>query len=154
HQVRNFISSPVMLLLFVAPLAPIYFAAVFLIHPTLGFIASASGLILIIVAIVNQRATTTPLVLAGTHASIADAHADALARNSQVINAMGMLNESILHWGREQARALVFQANALDRNFWISGLSKFARLITQIIMLGVGAYLALQGSVTGGMIIA
>ena len=33
---ESFISSPVMLLLFDAPLAPLYFAAVFLIHPDLG----------------------------------------------------------------------------------------------------------------------
>src|SRR5204862_17225 len=77
-----------------------------------------------------------------------------LARNSQVINAMGMLNESILHWGREQARALVFQDDALNRNFSISGAAKFVRLVTQIVILGVGAYLALHGSVTGGMMIA
>ena len=39
----SFISSPVMLLLFDAPLAPIYFAAVFLIHRDLGFIVSRCG---------------------------------------------------------------------------------------------------------------
>jgi ATP-binding cassette subfamily C protein len=154
HQVKNFISSPVMLLLFDAPLAPIYFAAVFLIHPDLGFITLVSGLFLIAIALVNQKATSSPLVQAGIYASKADADADAFARNSQVINAMGMLNESILHWGREQARALTFQSDALDRNFWISGASRFARLVTQIVILGVGAYLALHGSVTGGMMIA
>jgi ATP-binding cassette subfamily C protein len=154
HQVKNFISSPVMLLLFDVPLAPIYFGAVFLIHPYLGFISLGAGVALIAIALVNQRATTVPLGHAGQYASKADAEADALARNSQVINAMGMLNESILHWGGAQAWALSFQSGALDRNFWISGLSKFARLVTQIVMLGVGAYLALQGSVTGGMMIA
>ena len=67
---------------------------------------------------------------------------------------MGMLNESILHWGREQSRALERQGEALDRNVWISGASKFTRLVAQIIILGVGAYLAIHGSVTGGMMIA
>ena len=42
----------------------------------------------------------------------------------------------------------------MDRNFWISGTSRFARLVTQIVILGAGAYLALHGSVTGGMMIA
>ncbi len=154
HQAKSFISSPVMLLLFDAPLAPIYFAAVFLIHPDLGFIALASGVVLIAVAILNQRATSVPLRQASLHGSKADAHAEALTRNSQVINAMGMLNEGILHWGQEQARSLIHQSGALDRNFWISGVSKCARLVTQIAILGVGAYLALQGSVTGGMMIA
>ena len=154
HHVKGFISSPVMLLLFDVPLAPIYFGAVFLIHPALGFISLVSGLVLIAIALVNQKATSGPLGHANLHASKADAQAEALSRNSQIINAMGMLNESILHWGSDQARALIFQGGALDRNFWISGTSKFARLVTQIVILGVGAYLALHGSVTGGMMIA
>jgi len=154
HQAKSFISSPVMLLLFDAPLAPIYFAAVFLIHPDLGFIALAAGVVLIAVAILNQKATSVALKQASLHASKADAHAEALARNSQVINAMGMLNEGILHWGQEHARSLVHQSGALDRNFWISGVSKCARLVTQVVILGFGAYLALQGSLTGGMMIA
>jgi ATP-binding cassette, subfamily C, bacterial len=154
HHVKSFISSPVMLLLFDVPLAPIYFAAVFLVHPALGTICLVSGLLLIGIAIANQRVTAGPLGNAGIYTSKADAQAEALARNSQVINAMGMLNESILHWGSDQSRALTFQGSALDRSFWVSGASRFARLVTQIVMLGVGAYLALQGSVTGGMMIA
>jgi ATP-binding cassette, subfamily C, bacterial len=154
HQVKSFIASPVMLLLFDAPLAPIYFAAIFLIHPDLGWIALMCGLLLIVIALLNQKATRAPLVEAGLSAAKADAHAEAVTRNSQVVNAMGMLNESILHWGREQSRALEFQSNALDRNVWISGASKFTRLVAQIAILGVGAYLAIQGSVTGGMMIA
>jgi ATP-binding cassette, subfamily C, bacterial len=154
HHVKSFISSPVMLLLFDVPLAPIYFGAVFLIHPALGFISLISGLVLIAVALINQKATNSLLVKANSHTAKADAQAEALSRNSQVINAMGMLNESILHWGSDQARALVFQSGALDRSFWISGTSKFARLVTQIVILGSGAYLALHGSVTGGMMIA
>ena len=154
HQVRNFISSPAMLLLFDTPLAPVYFAVVFLISPVLGFIVLASGIVLIGIAWLNQHATSAQLALAGAHAIKADQHAEALARNSQVINAMGMLNESILHWGREEASALTRQAAALDRNFWISGLSKYFRLITQIAVLGIGAYLALEGKLTAGMMIA
>jgi ATP-binding cassette subfamily C protein len=154
HHVRNFISSPVMLLLFDAPMAPLYFAAVFLISPQLGIIALAAGLLLAGIAVVNQRVTSRPLGQAGAHAATADARAESLARNWQVINAMGMLQESVLHWGREHSRALVLQGGALMRNFWISGASRFFRLITQISVLGYGAYLALDGQITGGMMIA
>lgn len=154
HQVKSFISSPVMLLLFDAPLAPIYLAVVFMIHPDLGWITIGAAALLVGIAVLNQRATAAALGEASSYTAKADGHAEALARNSQVINAMGMLNESILHWGREQARALTTQAGALDRNFWISGASKMARLITQIVILGWGAYLALDGHLTGGMMIA
>ncbi len=138
HQVRSFLSSPTMLLLFDAPLAPFYFGVIFLIHPDLGVIVLVAGLVLFGIAILNQTATAGPLGKAGAFASKADTHAESLARNAQVINAMGMLNESILHWGREQAQALALQINAHDKNFWISGASKFARLVTQIAILGWG----------------
>lgn len=154
NQVRNFISSPTMLLLFDAPLSPLYFAVLFLINLKLGVVALLSGLLLTATAVLNQRATSERLARAGAHSLRADDHAEALARNSQAINAMGMLNESILLWGREQAHALSWQISALNRNFWISGASKFFRLITQIAVLGYGAYLAINGEITGGMMIA
>ena len=65
HQVRGFISSPTMLILFDAPMAPLYFAAVFLIHRELGVIVLAAGIALIAIALLNQRATSAPLVQAG-----------------------------------------------------------------------------------------
>jgi ATP-binding cassette, subfamily C, bacterial len=154
QQLRGFISSPVMMLLIDVPLAPLYFAVIFLIHPALGFVALAGGLALLVIAYLNQKATAAPLSRASAHASKADASAESLARNAQVINAMGMLDEGIRHWGREQAEALKTQSRALDRNFWISGVSKFLRLVTQIAVLGFGAYLALRSELTGGMMIA
>ncbi len=154
HQVRSFLSSPTMLLLFDAPLAPLYFFVIFLIHPVLGVLCLVAGALLFGIALINRSATAKPLSTAGTYASKADANAEALARNAQVINAMGMMNESILHWGREQANALKAQLDGQERNVWISGSSKFVRLVTQILLLGAGAYLALKGELTGGMMIA
>ena len=79
--------------------------------PTSASSSLAAGLLLIAIALLNQRATSAPARRRpALHASKADAQAEALARNSQVINAMGMLNESILHWGREQASALTMQS--------------------------------------------
>jgi ATP-binding cassette subfamily C protein len=147
-------SSSTIVILFDAPMAPLYFAAVFLIHPSLGLITLGAGILLVVIAVVNQRVTAAPLTQAGAYASKADAQAEALARNSQVVNAMGMLNESILQWGREQTGALSRQVAALDSSFWISGTSRFFRLVTQIAILGWGAYLALDNQLTGGMLIA
>ena len=43
---------------------------------------------------------------------------------------------------------------AQDRNIFLAGASKFIRLMTQIGLLGVGAWLAVRGDLTGGMMIA
>jgi ATP-binding cassette, subfamily C, bacterial len=154
QQVRGFLGSPTMLYVFDAPLAPLYFGVIFLIHPGLGFVVLLAGVILLGTAVANQMATAKPLANAGTHAARADEHAESLARNAQVINAMGMINESISHWGREQAQSLQHQIGGQDRNFWISGASKLIRLLTQVGVLGYGAFLALSGEVTGGTMIA
>lgn len=154
QQVRGFISSPVMLLLFDAPLAPLYIGVIFLVHRELGFIVLLSAIALALIAFLNQRVTSGPLSLAGQEAASADAAAESFTRNSQVINAMGMLDDAVSTWGRQQASALSAQSGALDRNFWITGIAKFLRLFTQIAVLGWGAYLALNGFITGGMMIA
>lgn len=154
HHLRTFISSPTMLLLYDAPLAPLYFGVIFLIHPTLGYLVLVAGVALLATAIANQKATSKPLAEATGHATRADASAEALARNAQVINAMGMLNESIMHWGQAQSQSLQSQLHGQERNYIISGTSKFVRLLAQIAILGWGAYLALQGELTGGMMIA
>ncbi len=68
HQVRGFMSSPTMVILFDAPMAPLYFAAVFLIHPSLGFVTLAAGGLLVVIA-VHQSARDVGPAWPGQHAS-------------------------------------------------------------------------------------
>jgi ATP-binding cassette, subfamily C, bacterial len=154
QQVRNFIIGPVMPLMFDAPLAPLYFVVVFLIHPTLGVIALGAGLLLCVVAIINQKVTAAPFAEAGGHSHAAENQAEALSRNSQALTGMGMMNEGVMLWGQSNAQALTSLIRAQDRNAYLSGFSKLVRLLTQIAVLGTGAYLALQAQLTGGMMIA
>lgn len=103
QSLRNFITGPVLLIMFDAPIAPVYFLAVFMIHPQLGWIVTTTGVLLFSFALLNQKLTAAPFAHAGAFATRANVQADAMARNSQVINAMGMIPESVLIWGRETA---------------------------------------------------
>ncbi|AWI87252.1 type I secretion system permease/ATPase [Methylobacterium sp. DM1] len=154
QQLRNFITGPVLLVMFDAPVAPVYVLAIFLIHPDLGWIVCATGLVLLALAFINQRITAVPFAQASAYSTRANIQSDAMARNSQVINAMGMIPESVMIWGRDTGESLKAQVTGQDRNIVIAGLSKFVRLSTQILMLGWGASLALDGKLTGGMMIA
>ena len=154
QQLRNFITGPVLLVLLDAPVAPVYLLAVYLIHPDLGLIVTVTSLILITVAICNQKLTAQPFGEASHFASRANLAADAMARNAQVMNAMGMIPEGVVMWGKEAAGSLKAQVKAQDRNVVMAGLSKFVRLCTQITMLGWGAHLSLNHELTGGMVIA
>jgi ATP-binding cassette subfamily C protein len=154
QHLRSFITGPVLLTMFDAPVTPIYFAVVFLVHPHLGLIVLAAGVALMGVALLNQRITALPFTRANAFGTRANLQAEAMARNAQVINAMGMIPEGVQVWGRETVESLKEQVIAQDRNIMMTGVSKFVRLCTQIAILGWGAWLALESQLTGGMIIA
>ncbi|KAA5602005.1 type I secretion system permease/ATPase [Blastochloris sulfoviridis] len=154
QQLRNFITGPVLISMLDAPIAPIYLVAVFLVHPDLGFIVTLTGIALLTIAVINQRLTAVPFSRANAFSTRANLQAEAMARNSQVINAMGMIPEGVAIWGRETAESLKSQVTAQDYNIYMAGLSKFIRLCTQIAILGWGAWLCLHSELTGGMMIA
>jgi ATP-binding cassette subfamily C protein len=154
QQLRAFVTGPVLLSMFDTPVAPIYLLAVFLIHPHLGFIVATTGIALIGVALINQKMTAVAFAHANAFGTRANLQAEAMARNAQVINAMGMIPEAVRIWGRETAESLKAQVAGQDRNILMTGVSKLLRLCTQIAILGWGAYLALESQVTAGMVIA
>ncbi|HEU4661226.1 MAG TPA: type I secretion system permease/ATPase [Pseudolabrys sp.] len=154
QQLRSFITGPVILMMLDAPVSPFYLLAVFMIHPQLGEIVAVTGIALIVIALLNQKLTAVPYAQANTYAARANLAADAMARNAQVINAMGMIREGVQIWGRETAESLKAQVVAQDRNTYLAGFSRLVRLCTQVAILGWGAWLALHDELTGGMVIA
>jgi len=154
QQIRSFLTGPVILTMLDAPTAPIYLLAVFLIHPHLGYIVTIAAVILFVIAYFNQQFTAVPFARSSAFTTRANLQSEAMSRNAQVINAMGMIPEGVLMWGRETAESLKAQVSAQDRNILMTGASKFFRLGTQVAMLGWGAMLSLEGQLTGGMVIA
>jgi ATP-binding cassette subfamily C protein len=154
QQLRSFITGPVILTMFDAPVSPVYLVVVFLIHPQLGFIVTGAAIALIAIALINQKVTAVAFARANAFATRANLQAESMARNAQVVNAMGMIPEGVLHWGRETVESLKAQVEGHDRNIIMTGLSKFLRLSTQIVILAWGAVLVLESHLTGGMIIA
>ncbi|MBN9453390.1 MAG: type I secretion system permease/ATPase [Bosea sp.] len=154
QQIRSFLTGPVILTMLDAPTAPIYLLAVYLIHPHLGYIVTIAAVVLFVIAYFNQQFTAVPFARSSAFSTRANLQSEAMSRNAQVINAMGMIPEGVLMWGRETAESLKAQVSAQDRNILMTGASKFFRLGTQVAMLGWGAMLSLEGQLTGGMVIA
>ena len=145
QQLRAFITGPVLLTMLDAPVTPLYLLAVFLVHPYLGFIVGATGLILLVHRHRQPAGDGGPFSLSNTYGMRANLQADAMARNAGVLNAMGMVPEAVQIWGRETRESLKTQVLAQDRNILLAGVSKLIRLMTQIGLLGVGAWLAVRG---------
>jgi ATP-binding cassette, subfamily C, bacterial len=154
QQLRSFLVSATLLAFLDAPYVPIFIGLIFLIHPHLGMIVSGTAVLLLVIAMLNQRMTSGPFGEANKHLSKANLHLDSMSRNSQIINALAMIPEAVQIWGKDTAASLRAQIKAQDRNIAMASLSKAVRLLTQVGILGWGAFLALEGQITGGMLIA
>jgi len=154
QQLRAFLVSGTLLSFLDVPFAPLFILAIFMVHPDLGYIVVVTAMILLVIAIVNQKITAQPFARANMHQSKANLHLDSMSRNSQIINALAMIPEAVSIWGRDTAASLKEQVQAQDRNIIAAAVSRAVRLLTQIGILGWGAYLSIQGEITGGMVIA
>ena len=151
---RSFLVSGTLISFLDVPFAPLFIAAIFLVHPHLGVIVVATAIALMVIALINQKATSKPFAEANMAQARANMHLDSMSRNSQIINALAMVPEAVTLWGRDTASSLRSQVIAQDRNIIWAAVSRGARLLTQIAMLGWGAFLAIEGEITGGMVIA
>lgn len=154
QQLRSFLVSGTLMSFLDVPFAPLFIFVIFLIHPHLGVIVVVTALLLLVVALVNQRITAKPFAEANLAQTKANMHLESMSRNSQIINAMAMIPEAVTIWGRDTAASLIAQVRAQDRNIISASVSRAVRMLTQVAMLGWGAWLALDGQITGGMVIA
>jgi PrtD family type I secretion system ABC transporter len=153
-QLRGFINSQGIFPIFDAPWTPLFVAVIWLLHPWLGMLALLSAALLFALALANELLTRAPLAGAGQAWLTAQRRYETALRNAEVVQAMGMLPALLARWQGDHERALDGQARASDRTGWIYGISKFVRLVVQVAILGLGAYLVLQGDLTSGGMIA
>ncbi|QKS30260.1 MAG: type I secretion system permease/ATPase [Candidatus Accumulibacter similis] len=137
-----------------APWMPIYVLVIFMLHVQLGIFALIGVLLLVILAVVNERVSAGPLGEAQKLAMAASAQANNNLRNAEVIEAMGMLPAIRGRWFKLHQKFLMQQALASDRAGVLNAITRFVRISMQSLALGYGALLAIEGEITPGMMIA
>jgi len=153
-NLRQFLGGSSLITLFDAPWMPIYIAIMYLFHPLMGTVAVMAAVILIVLAIANERSTRDDLKDAGQLNFANNEQTQRNLRNAEAVEAMGMLPKLRERWQTRQDEMLDLQARAARRGGMISIISKTFRLMMQSLMLGLGAYLAIQGDISGGAVIA
>lgn len=151
---REFLTGSGLFAFFDAPWLPIYLLAVFLIHPMLGVVATIGGVMLFILAVLQELATRKTLSDATLAGLNANRTLENSLRNAEAIGAMGMAPAMLERWQHRRQQTLVLQALASDRAGVILAISKFVRIALQTAMLGFGAYLVIQNEITSGTMIA
>jgi len=154
-KLREFVSGKGLLAIFDAPWSPIFLVAIFLLNGTLGVFAMGSMLLLIALAWYNQFSTRGALADSGKLASLSQDEVTARLRNFEVIAALGMLGHLRERWQQHQARLREMSSSLGNQAALLGSLSRYARLVLQSGILGVGAWLVLREEMTpGGMIAA
>ena len=151
---RQFLSGQALMTFFDAPWLPIYIAVIYLFHPLMGSVAIGAAVVLIVLAVANERVTRQDLKDANQLNIQNNQQTQRNLRNTEAIEAMGMLPKLRERWRQNQDELLRLQTRASRRGGSITTASKTLRLMMQSLMLGLGAYLAIQGEISAGAVIA
>lgn len=154
EAIQRLLVSPVLMSFFDLPWTPIFIATIFVFHPMLGWMAVGGAAVLILVALANQMLSRRPQLRAGQAGQVAAAMSDQLRLEAEMVQAMGMRGAAFDRWQQARGTALRAQINASDVGGSFTSLTKTLRLFLQSAMLGLGAYLVLQGEMTPGAMIA
>lgn len=151
---RGFLGGQGPTALFDLPWMPLYLAFVYYLHPWLGLLTFGGALILtaltILAEVLTRRHSASTQQAAIARAAIADSH----SRNADVIRAMGFSGRAIARFEKINSEHLALQTKTNDISGTLSGISKVLRMILQSAVLGLGAYLTINGDLTAGSIIA
>ncbi len=151
---RQFLSGNGLFAFFDAPWLPIYIAVMFMFHPWFGWVATGSALLLLVLAFINERLTGPTLAQANKEHIGASLYTTKNLRNAEVIESMGMLETLMERWWNRQKNVLMLQSRASDKGAMISTLSRSFRILVQSLILGLGAYLAVDHQVGAGLVFA
>src|SRR5436190_1134675 len=148
---RHFVTGPGIHAVFDLPWAPLYIGVIFLLHPLLGAFALGCALILVLLALFNEVLVKQPLAEATAAANRSYSFSEMSLRNTEVVRAMGMTEGLLQRWDRDRSSMLKRQVVASDRAATTQSLIRFLRLSMQSVILGLGAYLAIERDVTAGV---
>lgn len=153
-SLRQFMTGNGVFAFFDAPWLPIYLAVMFMFHPWFGWMAVACAVILVILAFVNEKVTGQAMSQANRENAGASLYTTKNLRNAEVIESMGMLDNLINRWSVRQKKVLLLQSIASDNGGVVSNISKCFRVMSQSLILGLGALLAINHEINPALVIA
>lgn len=154
RQVQQFIGSPALGTLFDTPWFPIYLFIVYLLHPSLGIMATVGAILLLIIATLNELTTKTGIMQASELGHGEEELVQSSRRQSETLQAMGITSAFRSHWRDVHDRRVGAANKTADLMAIFTSISKSLRLILQSAILGFGAYLVLQAELSPGALIA
>ncbi len=154
ESVQRLIASPALMASFDLPFAPVFFLGIFIFHPLLGILGLVGAAVLIMLALANQLLSRRPLEDSNAASFQSEQLGSQIRQGADMVQALGMRRAAFGRWQDARSRSLETAIGATDTGGAFSSVIKAFRLLLQSAMLGLGAYLVLQGELTPGAMIA
>jgi ATP-binding cassette, subfamily C, type I secretion system permease/ATPase len=140
--------------LFDLPWVPFYLGIVYLLHPWLGLLGLSGALVLLALTVLTETRSRRSLREGALANNARLALGDTLRRNAESVRALGMTGRLSRLWTALDERHITHHVAVANVVGTYGAISKTLRIALQSTVLGLGAYLVLQGEATGGVMIA
>ena len=150
RQLREFLYSPVVAAVMELPVSLLFLVLVFAIHPLLGWFALVGALVQATLAWLSERTTRPLMSQANRTAMVSQQQVDAMLRNAQVVQAMGMQSTMYHRWHMLQQEFMEQQASASAHAGTLQATTKFWQNVVSSGLLGLACWLLLRNQLNGG----
>jgi PrtD family type I secretion system ABC transporter len=152
--VRGFLGSQGPMAFFDLPWMPLYLVFVYLLHPYLGALVIGGACLLTLIAIATELVMRKVSHESQKTVMARNAIADSNTRNAEVLRAMGFASRAVDRFTEANQKHIEYQTQANDISGTLGAVARILRMIMQSATLGLGAYLVIEGQMSGGAIIA
>ena len=154
QTLRQFLTGQGVLTLFDAPFGIVFIIIGGIFHPYLAVFAIAASALMLIATYFTQKVTTPILKVANDSNAEASRVASNSLRHAEATLALGMLSGVRQRWYNQHRDYLTNQVNASEAAGLMGGFSGFLQKALPSLQMGLGAFLAMEGLITGGMVMA
>lgn len=151
---RQTITGPSVAVLFDVPWTPVYIIILLIIDPIVGLVCIIGALILLGLAILQDRLARPLILEANKEAVKGYAFTEAGLRNAEVVRGMGMLGAIGEQWAKYRQKGMQHGTEASEIADRFGGAIKFFRNVIQVMVIGVGAVLILDNQISSGLLFA
>lgn len=152
--VREFLTSTSLIAVMSAPFAVLFIAIGGLFHPLLAVFSFTAVSLMLITAIINKQITTPILKLEQETRAEAEKSATQLLRHSEAVYALGMQRTVRKRWYNKHKQFLQYQVSGRDAAAFIENFAEFLARAIPVLKMALAAFLAIEGLITPGMMIA
>jgi len=152
-KVRAFMHSPTSTAFLDSIISPLQLGIVFFLSPIMGFLALICMLVILSTKLLGRNSARDLLRNANQLFQRSNAFAQECVYNAQAVKAMGMQPQVAARWRGMQDAVVGRQTEASEKAGVHSAITKSMGWIMQVLLMGVGFYLILAGTMSPGMMI-